>query len=472
MSALVKSKSIKRKCKLYEYSKGPTTFLKPDWDEIREHIESRPLVLQKRIPIHLANKRLSFNKVGGSLKTLKTAFTRGNTDTEVFAYVNKFRQVVNYSHGYPISSQVPIEVTSNCVIDLDHSWFDSIEKLVLYFEEHRILSPIYISQTGPNNFHLVYSFKIQMDKSYHVKDRLYREEKLAVACMVAGLNYEREILNKPLMMSKIKAFGIDPGYLGQHPGWDKYRVGGSLKVKNGEYYKCVGWKNDFYRYYFVADLKAWMIGEDPWDSVDYRPEENEELLTNTYYKDHLQAIKDMVAEVLPAKYVDRYASFLCNNLTFLKQGKLFMSQLRLSSEFGIPQTTVSRHLKELIKAGVVDTDHSYMKTRVPKKYIAGPKIKALQSIQSNISLYSEYEEGVTNTQMLSDIRILVANGLDDAQVLDFVSKKMKKRPKHKRRSMKDIRCALRLWRIKLVGKEYANHVRTSERLRISGLSTG
>ena len=442
MSAILKTKTLNSKCKLYNHSKTPNTFLRPDWEEILSHVESRPLVMKKYVPLHLANKRFGYNKIGGSLRTLKTAFARNNIDTEVFAYANIFKNITTYRKGIPITSMMPVNTPANCVIDLDNSWFRSIESLVLYLEENRILLPVYICQTGPTNYHLVYSFK--QNKAANPYDGIYREEKLALATMIAGFSYEKEITNRTFLLQKLKAFGIDPSYLNQSPEWDKYRVGGSLKVKNGEYYKCVGWRNLDYKFFYAADLRAWMAGEDPWDNVDFIPTDHNDLLTNTYYKKHLDSIKDMVREAVPKKYVDQYADFLCNNLTYLKQGKLFISQLRLSSEFGIPQTTVSRHLKELVKAGVIETDNAYMKARVPKKYSAGSKIQALQSVQNGITIHNDYEDGMTNTQMLSDIRVLVAKNMEDSEIVNFISKKMQKRPKHKRRSNKDIRFALRL----------------------------
>jgi DNA-binding Lrp family transcriptional regulator len=189
----------------------------------------------------------------------------------------------------------------------------------------------------------------------------------------------------------------------------------------------------------------------PKPSDDMLIEEYNQIIThrresNDYWKEYIPVFIEKISEVLPKRYAKPYAEWLCSNLTFLKRDNMFISQLRLAGELNITQTTISKHIRLLINAGILEVKGEYVKSKIPRKYGLGSVMKsAVQKENQFDVLTEEYASGTTNEQMLSDIRSLVHCGVEPEEVVEFIELKMTAKPRGRQRTSREIIHAVDSW---------------------------
>jgi hypothetical protein len=138
---------------------------------------------------------------------------------------------------------------------------------------------------------------------------------------------------------------------------------------------------------------------------------------------------------------------------FIKR-KMYISQSHWGSKLDLDQANISRLLKKLINLEVlevVDEDYKYQyedkKSKVygfTQKFVEtiykhGRSSKA-KKVQDEI-LMTPYEDGITNTQIMSDIRILFLDkGYTSTDgIAEFIYAKDSQRPHNKQRGYSTIR---------------------------------
>jgi len=434
-----------------------------------------------KYPLFVKNDRMNYAKYGASAKTGIKALTVGNIDTEVWQTVNAHKNnLYTTKHGKKISKLEPHGFAGQFVLDLDESGFSNIDEIYNYLKENTLPLPLQITQTGKRSFHLVYRMETDRDP----RNGISVIEVILFACYLFQIDAKDQSTDS--LLSQLYNYGIDRSYIYQHPSTHKYRVPGSMKIKERERFTCIG---KAYRYTPMKQSELWdMFSSHPSIdllkekngitssvvSIDVAKEQEEEhfirevkreniqdieiteeiaakeqliisAIENDYWKEYIPIFIEKFSTVMSKKYAKKYAEWICKNLTFLKRGELYISQLRVAKELDIVQTTVSRHLKALIDGGFLKILGSYVKGKIPRKYGMGDLIQELFQTKVYEKLEEEYVAGETNDQMLTDIRILVHSGVETADIIKIVRMKMESRPYKKQRSEKDIKRAVGSW---------------------------
>lgn len=466
-------------------------YCKLDLSALNDHLsfwERHAKKTGHKYPLFLKNDRLMVNKQGASARLAKSAYKNGHLDTQGWQYVNPFiKQVYKDWSGNHRSKLVPMRASNCIVIDWDYSQFASIEDLSDYIDKIGAFTPFMIVQTGYVSFHLIYH--VELDKT--PKTGLVNTEAMLIAASLLGMQLQKgsEIADE-YYKNAIKEAGIDWHYLVTSPAHHKYRLPGTTKIKDYEHFLCKGQIYQKYQRFkqselwsrfseshtveileayaatgqlivkpepkilHLVDFNAHDLQVEPRkvETIDQQIQKVESANTaniNDYWKEYIPVFIEEIAKVLPKRYAKSYAEWLCQNLTFLKRKQLFISQLRLAAELNITQTTISKHLRLLVGAGILEVVDDYIKAKIPRKYGLGALMHAIvhKSIDEE-SLVQEYAPGETNEAILSDIRQLVHAGVEESDIVDFIQEKLAGKPASKRRSPKEIREAVRLWREK------------------------
>jgi DNA-binding Lrp family transcriptional regulator len=453
--------------------------------------------IRKKVPIKLSvherqyvclmNKRLSKVSPFAKERTWKTALKNGHTDTEVFSYVNNFKKVLRATkHGNTVTEYESCDVIQNLVLDIDNALFYGPESFVKFLEWHNLPVPSIISQTSIDSFHFVYRFKLEdPSKGLTQKDALY----LALMLTKKPFNESEPGNTAEDNINGLEGnyFTIDKSYIKQHPSNHKFRVPGTPKIKHGkDVFVCRGWASDRPRFVSQHELRVAagcyeVFGpvyksEFHWSDGSYISGLEDICINNTtttvnetkkytkleapavvklakkvfkendFWKNHIIDFQEEIQKVLPKRYASKYANWLAQNLTFLKQGKCAISQVRLAEELGITQVTVSKHLKLLVEAEVLWTNNFYIKNKSPKTYRLGfVMINRIYTIDTSYDIGKEYESGTTNEQFMNDIRYLRSSGIEKEEVVTLITIKMDKKPKSKQRRTRDIEKAVDRW---------------------------
>lgn len=447
--------------------------------------------------ISLHNKRLGYFSPYASERTWNSGLKNGHTDTEVFSLVNGFNKVAAYTkRGTRINEYVPAGNADAIVLDMDNSVFSSPDQLIEYLKNNNMPLPRIISQTSPCGYHLVYRFQLDAGEKC-----VTREDSLYLGLMLSKVSFnQRESGNTA--KDNINGldntyFKIDKNYINQDPSGHKFRVPSSPKIKESpkgrEVYICRGWVNrqptrisqlqlrtiaGCYEFYgplhrpelhwhdgsYIDGLEDVMFQEPkvlsrlpkPKSDVDYVevsgsellsvPEKQSKAISDGFWKAHVMDFQQEIEKVLPKRYAKRYADWLSQNLTFLKNGQCAISQTRLGEELDITQATISKHLKILVDSGILWTNHQYSQKKIPKYYRLGQlMINRIYTIDTTYEIGKEYGAGTTNDQFMGDIRYLHSAGLEKQEIVTLLDIKMQNKPKSHRRRMSEIEKAVDRW---------------------------
>jgi DNA-binding Lrp family transcriptional regulator len=169
-----------------------------------------------------------------------------------------------------------------------------------------------------------------------------------------------------------------------------------------------------------------------------------------------------VCKVLGGTKAAQIAELLTQNYSLLKKGKFYISQIKLAEELGVDQRSVSRYLKKLVDAGILEVKAGHIfncnkyADRKPKQYGFGLKMKDLiwprtiskvfsiniKKIQHDI--LEDYCSRETNERMMADVRYLYIAGFDTTEITDYCYNKQHYGSGN-HRSWRDIFCIARRW---------------------------
>lgn len=384
---------------------------------------------------------------------LKKSIKNGHVDTNIWLniYPQKyFRKDFGFRYKTTHSSWV---------IDLDGSPWGSIDEMRGYLSKNGILEPSLIVNTGPNNFHLLYTGP----KGYwtkHLRDKVLMD--------MAGIEEmpTSQIEFKSLLKEKI---GVDPSYYALDPIHHKIRLPGSVNTKyNG--FVCKGWQNPDYDERSPVEklgmTAAEKIRKDLKKAARKKKTEEksakeiaDQVVADEIYNKHYKAVFKLVKEKLgKSPNARKVSEMICENVTFLKNGRLAIDQRTLAKKWGLQQPSVSRILRSLREKGILEITKSHKfvspkhwlnKSAVyglgkdlknllepPTRIVSSKKIGDIDKSALMAVLKSSYEKGNTNEAFLNDIRAFYSLGGLKEDFIEVATLKFKevgssgRRPKH------------------------------------------
>lgn len=407
-------------------------------------------------------------KYATSLKTKKAINELGWEDLSGWMFVNKM------SYDRFKREYVADEGQGNWVLDLDNTEWESISDLREYISFNKILMPAFIAQTSKNNFHLL----------YRGSEKFWTDQKrLSIACMI-GQIYEDNIPDdKDKLYELLKKNGVDPSYLRQSHKKHKIRLPGTVNHKtDGEEFVVLGWENEKYN------------EENPaveFIDVEHREVEEDKVNNKIGLRIRdlcIDVVRKEVSEVLGrCKFADDIAELIAMNITLLSKGEMAISQTYFAEKIGTSQPAMSRALKKLRDAGILETSKEHVWTNDPdmkklnraRSYQLGKEFMDkigvskskfdYESSKAVERLREPYEAGNTNDLMIQDIRISYILGFDYDDCLELVRNKMMDRPPSSRRPDSDVFIAWRSFEAQIESGKFVAPRRESPPFEMSRL---
>lgn len=390
-----------------------------------------------------------------SAKTVRRAILNGYHDIYGWMHINQLyeEQVVTKDKrtGRLSYDKVLCDsmTTGNVSFDFDKvPGVNSIEMMYNLLKSKGLPLPSYITPTEDSNFHVLYTARY----GYWTKER-----KTAYAFDFIGKKYKGEVSPTDIML--MKSAGLDYNYLTQDTAMCKIAFPGSVKPRTfgRKHFLCVGTyypENDHLR---AEQLKY--LGENPVEiEIPEKPKKEKKLKpkNHKFYNEHLVKVQEIIAPYIPKKCAKKIALYLTQRLGFLCKDDCKISQIKLSEIVGVTQPTISRHLRALVKAGVIETRNKgyYRFTATPgeigqpKTYGAGPALRSLLKVTDEKIirrvLSEPYREGEANAAFLKDIGVMYKCGFPDDDIVRICSLKMEDRGANKKTD-KEIRRAVERW---------------------------
>jgi DNA-binding Lrp family transcriptional regulator len=388
-----------------------------------------------------------------SKRSLESAIRNGHSDAEMWIYVNPMQQkVTNYNGTYRTKFEA-VDGYNSFVLDIDRlPGIDSIKKMEKYLKSLNMPIPL-IVQTGPENFHLAFFTKQDIDKDYII----------GIAAKIAKI--ERIPADSFGARAAFARTGVDYNYIVQTHKSHKIRLPGSINHNHIVDKKPFVCKSNFKMSYmedFVADMELEL------------PEKEQELRKKYTKKQKdpymVLLLKDEISKVVGKRNALRVARYIYDNLGFLRKNNCAIPQERIGRILNIQQPAVSKILKKLCDGGYLtiqlggyyNFQERFGKT-VCKVYGGGirlwnllskPTENALNAVAKRVStLKEEYEPGSSYHQYLKDVRDLYYLGASAEETIEIISIKnlayMSKNYKKRNWKNEEIRTAYLQWQEKV-----------------------
>lgn len=384
-----------------------------------------------------------------SVKTIIAAIKKGYLDIIGWVYVNDivFQTVRTLSSngGYRYRQElVDMKTRGGVVFDFDNvegiSTIDEMQNLLI----SKGLPPApYIVHTSIHSFHVyykaAYGFWTQKRKFDYAFKFIGEETPAQI-----GITEIRKLANA----------GMDYNYLIQDTGMSKIRIPGTINttmdgyfVTNAKYFKeydtiCVD------HVVLSSTITTELIK--PQDiKITEKSTKNED-----FYTWYSAKVETLVAPFLLKKNLKKFSDHLTRRLGLLSKGTCQLSQTEIANAIGVTQPSVSRILKNLIKARiliVMDDGKYHFGAGVVGKartYGAGEELekifKSVNEKEVRKELSEPYQQGAANEAMLKDIRIMYKIGFKNDDIVRVCSRKMAARGR-RRKSDRSIRRAVERW---------------------------
>lgn len=394
-------------------------------------------------------------------KTLIRYIKNGHTDLGVWFFANPMEEkTVQAPWGW--KKTWVAKVKRNFVIDLDaRCGMKSIEEVIAHFTKMGVPLPGMITQTGPQNFHLLIYGKT--NQWVRILDRV------ALACKLASIDMKSAPDMQHVRLA-LQDKGFDYNYLCQDPGMHKIRLGGSINPNHindkNEPFITKSWINP------DAHPELAIISDNP---LKGKPRKKKEKKKEYIWKSKVEPLRKILVPVIGRRYALKYAKYLCKNMNFLRQGVLGITQTKLAEEIGISQRAVSKHLKRMITSGLLFTDHEYVFSS--KKGEGRCKVYKLGIVLLNklfdgyvlheiLDLTKSYDtDGETNHRLLRDVKAYLYLGVDDDRIKKICLLKMEARPAHKKRTASDVQNVIDFHRSRLAFPQNGCRLNVDEHLQ-------
>lgn len=357
-------------------------------------------------------------------KSVIKAIKSGHVDIDIWQHANLVQRCYNKSKGTYFTSI--FGNTRHFTFDIDdHPYIDTIEDLRAYIRSRGLPEPAIISHTSDRNFHVVY---------YGLGPGYSFDDKLKFLCIFAQI--DEPVDGKNDLLDKLKAHGIDFRYNNvykDHPEQEKFRIPGSINSKRVDEYGMSwgvsSWFNDEY------DVEGFSLPEIPFQVFKSVKKD-----TDQFWKEFQKPIKTLLREqriTTNRAIAKQFAEILSDNITYLKNGELRLSQIRLAHVMGIAQPMVSRYLKRMVKEGILEvTEDYYFNSNSPfnrkaRKYGVGPVLKEIIETEydrkkqerrkgKTYDLTKPYVTGEVWEHMSTDIRYMCMMGFEFDQISKFL----------------------------------------------------
>ena len=401
---------------------------------------------------------------------VRKAIKNGYRDIDLWLHVNP----VFYDHVYK-KRDTTLKYSSNWSIDLDgyHDYgnrVNCVDQLIAVLNKRKAPLPYMIIQTSKFGFHLLYTGPNQ----YWCLER--REDTLN---KIADLREKPPTKEGYRMVLRNR--GIDP-HLINNFSHQTCRVPGSV---NSKYQGACGvWYNENYQ--FASGLLFCDKAKKPAPTEGSLFLEDVQQEINVAVMVDMEAVLERRRKVAVALYnqtkdtiynklkpiiisseedaIDVWSEYFANNITFLKNGALSISQSKLAELFNVKQPTISRHIRRLLNSGVLEVkqEHIYNGPNHPsnkcKTYGFSQEFMKEIGILAEVdqaSLIEElvaqpYERGNTHKRYLDDIQKLVYAGVDVLDACYIISTKFMKVRRQSR---------VPFYRIKKTFEDWQKHVK-------------
>ena len=384
-----------------------------------------------------------------SAKTLTTSFKKGYYDITGWVYVNDVVFVTIRtlsSNGVYRYKQELVDLKTRGGVVFD---FDKVEGISTIDEMQNALiskglppAP-YIVLTSPNSFHVwyrgVYGFWTQKRKFDYAFKFIGEETPDQI-----GITEIRRLSHA----------GIDYNYLVQDTGMSKIRIPGSINMTmSGPF---VTQAKYFKEYDTISVDHVVLSSTTEAFPDDHQDEVVVEKSNKNYdfYAWYANKVEELVSPFLLKKNLKKFSDHLTRRLGLLSKGTCQLSQTEIANAIGVTQPSVSRILKNLIKAKILivmdDGKYHFGAGTVGKArtYGAGEELekifKSVNEKEVRRELSEPYEQGAANEAMLKDIRTMYKIGFKNDDIVRVCSRKMAARGK-RRKSDRSIRRAVERW---------------------------
>jgi len=334
--------------------------------------------------------------------------------------------------------------TQSFVIDYDDlKGINTIEDFLTVHIAKNMPLPYYVAQTGPNNFHSLYSGKYNEWPQKKILWLLYKW---------AGI--EQPTNDYVELYNKFLESGIDTNYYSQHYGKHKIRIPGSINKnhikEDGSFWQVVGWINNKYD---NADKQYYEEIARP--RPNFIPSENvvsissKKAIPNKFKPDvFVDSIEAILKDLFPNGFcvpIDKLSFKISSNIGWLIKNECKIVQKKWAEELGCKQFDISRIIKRLIEKDILSkVNDFYIKGQFPKTYGAGERLRESINWVGNALPHPEWvrwDEGTSNKRMLYDVRYFISIGLNNEEIIQRLHERQAHRPSKKTRSTNDfLRC--------------------------------
>lgn len=380
----------------------------------------------------LINPRYRVSSIGAqssgcvASKTVLRTLRNGHYSAEIHVYVNTFEK--RFNPRTRRNEWVWDEKSTNWVIDLDKTRYQSCAEVLELFKDRPLLKPSMITTTSTGSYHLV----ITGGKGVWTRSR-----RIEHVCKIFGI--QTAGVHERFVFEALKAYGVDIHVLLQEPGHATTRITGTLNhrkhlVKNsdGSLFTVKTWINKDK----IEVIQPTMI-----EINELRAIEPEKICIFWYH--YISTVSEMSNLVLKDKELSMaLAKMLCNHFGWLKAGRLQITQTKWAEKLGIDQPKMSRVITLLCNAHILRrTVDEYKIGKFSKSYGLGfalisriefqKRANSINSLPFDRKYYlnkigKAYEPGQSNDTRMADVMFLHREGVEKNDIIDFCYRKQVK----------------------------------------------
>lgn len=398
--------------------------------------------------------------------TVKKALKNGHLDIEIYGFVNPLRRIA-VSRQTPngprtIASWVAYGPPRNWVLDMDNVSGitgeipkDRIHSLIAKLERFNCPLPVFICETSPFCYHLVYTGTNDCEWN--------TDARYALALRAAGC--EVKVRTKQERDDALRSGGVDPKYLSQNIESAKFRIPGSINITKScgridtssitDRIEICGWQNPNYKIPTKDQIVE--LGSTTQPKRQNNLSKISRPLPDGAWKRFMPTIQASLEPLIREDLLVKLSEFLSKNYNMLRQGRCRILQVYMADCLGVEQYLISRILRRLNKLGYLVMTADYHQCKRARTYGAGPQLRTLfeevTKAKSRHDINKPYVDGDVNDHYLADIRHLIRIGTPMDEVVQIIMKKQQGRSRDKVRSAKQIEQAYLSWFNKIQHQE-------------------
>lgn len=380
-----------------------------------------PAFDKKYIKFYIGTSGLpeEINKNHISHRTIKQILKAGHTDCTFYMFVNPLESFMldGYKKAYWRNYN-----TGNWILDLDSCKFDTFDQVVTHLKRVHIPLPTVMIRTSPRSYHLVYQ---GLSEEWTDELRMRLATRFAEIPDSVTDRKQRDIL--------LREAGVDVGHLKVNFDLQKTRLPFTLNVKRtnasaGTIIVSDYWVNSKVKSEPVIMPAPRLIKPKSYTASQVK---KIDFLTNEFASFMNANDSQMLGEILGAGW----GKLRFNNCRILQQW--------WADKFGIAQYALSRKLKKLVETGYLVVVADYKRGKFAKTYGPGDKLIDIMnkrcSKKTGYDFNEPYQNGLTNSHLLADIRQAVYYGWSEDDTTRLILDKQSGRGKDKEKREKDIR---------------------------------